>query len=169
MLTLNVLVYGNPTRWYIWTQSLVRCLTVKSREWFGMKKALAVIGLSLFITGCSPQSAAELRANHYQHSTFEVPAPLQTVYQRIYERARLSFYGQFVGSRYRVENSLFPQRKTANVSMFVETRVRNTMLLTIDISAVNDRQTRVDVYRAHDAFAEKFAREVPNWAASDIE
>ena len=132
-----------------------------------MKTALFITGLSFFVAGCSPQSAAELRTNHYQHSTFEIPAPLQTVYQRIYEKARLSFYGQFMGSRYRVENSLFPQRKRANVSMFVETRVRNTMLLTIDISAVNDSQTRIDVYRAHDAFAEKFAREVPNWAASD--
>jgi len=134
---------------------------------FGMRKALFITGLSFFVAGCSPQSAAELRTKHYQHSTFEIPAPLQTVYQRVYEKARLSFYGQFMGSRYRVEHSLFPERETANVSMFVETRVRNTMLLTIDIVAINDSQTRVDVYRTHDAFAEKFAREVPDWAASD--
>ena len=136
---------------------------------FGMKKALLVTGLSFFVAGCSPQSATELRTNHYQHTTFEVPAPYETVYQRVYEKARLNFYGGFMGSRYRVEHALFPQGKTANVSMFVETRMRNAMLLTIDISAVNDSQTRVDVYRTHDAFAEKFAAEVPNWAASDNE
>jgi len=132
-----------------------------------MKKALFITGLSFFVAGCSPQSAAELRTKHDQHSTFEIPAPLQTVYQRVYEKAGLSFYGRFMGSRYRVEHDLFPQRKTANVSMFVETHMRNTMLLTIDISAISDSQTRVDVYRVHDPFAEKFAREVPNWAASD--
>jgi hypothetical protein len=136
---------------------------------FDMKKALLIAGLSFFVAGCSPQSATELRTNPHQHTTFEVSAPYQTVYQRVYEKARLNFYGGFMGSRYRVEHALFAQRKTANVSMFVETRVRNAMLLTIDISAVNDGQTKVDVYRTHDAYAEKFAGEVPNWAASDIE
>ncbi len=132
-----------------------------------MKNAILVIGLSLLITGCAAQSAAELRAKHYQHSTLKVRAPLQTVYQRIHEKARLNFHGRFMGTRYRVEHHLFAKRDTANVSMFIETHVRNTMLLTIDISAVNDSHTRVDVYRAKDAFAEKFAGEVPNWAADD--
>jgi hypothetical protein len=134
-----------------------------------MKKALLIAVLSFFATGCSPRSATELRTKHYQHTTFEVPAPYQTVYQRVYEKARVNFYGRFMGSRYRVEHTLFAQGKTANVSMFVETRMRDAMLLTIDISAVNDGQTRVDVYRTHDAYAEKYAKEVPNWAASDWE
>ena len=132
-----------------------------------MKKALLIAGLSFFAAGCGPQSATELRTKHHQHTTFEVPAPYETVYQRVYEQARVNFHGGFMGSRYRVKHVLFPQRKTANVSMFVEAQMRNAMLLTIDISAVSDSQTRVDVYRSHDAYAEKFAQEVPNWAASD--
>jgi hypothetical protein len=134
-----------------------------------MNKMLWMAGLCFFVAGCGPQSATELRANPYQHTTFEVSAPYETIYQRVYEKAHLNFYGGFMGSRYRVEHALFAQRKTANVSMFVETHMHDAMLLTIDISAVNDSQTRVDVYRTRDAYAEKFAIEVPNWAASDIE
>ena len=133
----------------------------------GMNKALLITGLSLLTISCSPQSAAELRSHYDQYTSFEVSAPYETVYQRVYEKAKLNFNGGFMGSRCRVERGLFAQRKTANVSMYMETAVRNTMLLTIDISRISDDRTRVDVYRVHDAFAEKFAREVPNWAASD--
>jgi len=131
-----------------------------------MKRLLFITGLSLLITGCSPQSAAELRTEHYQHTSFEVSAPYETVYQRLYEQARLNFYGQFMGSRYRVEHSLLAESQTANVSMYVETDVRNAMLVTMDISPINDSRTRVDIYRVRDAFAEKFAREAPKWAAN---
>lgn len=132
-----------------------------------MKKALFISGLSFLLVGCNPQSAAELRRQHEQHRSFEISAPYETVYQRVYEKARLNFYRGFMGSRCRVEHDLFEQRKTANVSMFVETHARNTMLLTIDISRIDENRCRVDVYRVNDAYAEKFAGEVPNWAAHD--
>ena len=132
-----------------------------------MKKLLSLVGLSLLLSGCSPQSAAELRSQHDQHRSFEISAPYETVYQRVYEKARVNFYGGALGSRYRVAHELFAQRKTANVSLFVETQMRDTMLVTVDISPISDERSRVDIYRGHDAFAEKPAREVPNWAASD--
>ena len=132
-----------------------------------MKKLLLLIGLSLWMSGCSPQSAAELRSQHDQHTSFEISAPYETVYQRVYEKARVNFYGGALGSRYRVAHDLFTQRQTANVSLYVETHTRDNMLVTIDIHGISDERCRVDVYRVQDAFAEKLARQVPDWAASD--
>ena len=132
-----------------------------------MKKALLITSLSFLLVGCNPQSAEELRRQHDQHRSFEIAAPYETVYRRVHEKARLNFYKGFMGSRCRVEHALFKQRETANVSMFVETHTRNTMLLTIDISRIGENRCRVDVYRVNDAFAEKYAGEIPNWAATD--
>jgi hypothetical protein len=103
----------------------------------------------VWLAGCGPQSAANLRKKPHSLYSFEAPAGCETVYDRIVRRAR---------DRYRVipmaphqpgiSTRLAPSRDSATISFWDSGRIGIRYILTADLRQIDPSRTSVEIHYA---------------------
>lgn len=134
----------------------------------GTRGIAAVVLAMVWLGGCGPQSAANLRKKPHSLYSFEAPADCETVYDRIVRRAR---------DRYRVvpmaphqpgiSAKLAPSRESATIMFWDSGRIGMRYLLTADLHQIDPSRTQVDIHYASHADL-KEARVWQLWANTPL-
>jgi hypothetical protein len=116
---------------------------------FWTRGTAAVLLTLVWLGGCGPQSAANLRKKPHSLYSFEAPADCETVYDRIVRRAR---------DRYRVmpmaahqpgiSAKLAPSRDSATITFWDSGRIGIRYILTADLRQIDPARTQIDIHYA---------------------
>jgi hypothetical protein len=112
-------------------------------------KSLFVALVFAALTGCAPETVADLRNKHAGKLTFEIEKNYQPVYRSIIERARSCFEGAAIAAQEIVQGDLYTDLRSGNVSVAMQSIGGVNNYLTIDITALSDNSTKVETYYAY--------------------
>lgn len=131
--------------------------------------AAAALLILVCISGCGPQTVADLRSRPHGIHSFEVPADCGTAYDRIVRRAR---------ERYRIipmaphqpgiSAKLLPSGQSAAITLWDAGRIEMRYILSADLRQIDPSRTQVDIYCATKA-DRKEARLWELWASTPLE
>lgn len=130
----------------------------------------AIVPALLWLSGCgAPTSVGDLRANPFKVISFEVPADCATVYLRIARRAQERYrYTRLATFQPGVSAQLTPDGQSAAITLFNAGGLGMRYLLTVDLHALDDSRTGVEVYCASGS-AVKEAQVWRQWANTPLD
>jgi hypothetical protein len=123
----------------------------------------------VWLSGCGPQSVANLRKKPHNMHSFEVPVDCETTYDRIALRARQRYRViPMAAHQPGVSAKLAESRQSATVSLWDSGRIGIRYILTADLRRTDSSQTQVNVYYATKADLTE-ARLWEQWANMPLE
>ncbi len=112
--------------------------------------------------GCQPRSVTDLRTDSHRVFSFEVEDDYATVYERIARRARQRYVSVgFVTHQPGVSTNLFPESRTAYVTLWDSGGTALRYRLSAAMRALDPTHAQVDLYAA----GKSDRREARLWAA----
>lgn len=124
-----------------------------------MRILLAATAIA-FLSACAPATVQGLRQEHAAHRTFEIERNYQTVYRTILDRARKCHQGNYITAQMIVQGDLYTDRGTGHVSVAMHGAAGVNTFMAMDVAAVGEGRSKVDVYAA---FGTSSAGEVEEW------
>ena len=123
-----------------------------------------VIGLVLLVAGagCAPATIQGLRDNHGGRYEFIANENYQSVYRKVLYQARNCHQAGGIGAQWVVQGDLFHDLKSGNVTFALHGVLSVSTILTVDVSALDDKTTNVIVYYVYSTWGSA-ARAVREW------
>jgi hypothetical protein len=121
-----------------------------------------IILVLLAVVGCAPATTQGLRENHAGKYEFIANEQYEAVYRKVLYQARKCHQPGVIAAQMLAQGDLFHDIKTGNVTVAMHAAYGVDTLLTVDISALDDKTTNVVVYNALSTW-ENSARAVREW------
>jgi len=111
-----------------------------------IRKYIIGFGICLLLAGCGAASIQELRSAPSGTLAFTTDMSYESAYQIIVNRARDCFVHNFIDGRLLVNGQIDSEKKAATIHVNNATGINMGVHLLIEITALNNRQTKIVNY-----------------------